>query len=368
MLDLDFASSVRQNIPQKAAQPHRAQVYVGFQCHQHCGFCYYKHHCSDPMFSLDFIEKQIDFLLKYGIHDFEITGGEPSEHQQLRQICQLIRIKRPEAKIAVITNGGLWKSDCWDLIDEVLLSYHLGKKSKEYDKSMFPLGSTWSKALETKKRAVEDSKLLRTNTVLGTFNLDSLDSIVEDLIELQPKIVNFLPVNLFDEADDLAENIDYCRLRPCLKKAADTFQRSLPDALVFFRYMPFCDMEGYESHILGHLQHIYDWFDWNVELSGIEFLTEIKKDGGESLLKRLGRYGRTSIQSALEVRRHLYKKPSKCFLCKFNQICDGFESSLSRSQVEKTACPTAGKVIRDPLHFIGQQSFQLYDDLYFKSH
>jgi len=36
--------------------------------------------------------------------------------------------------------------------------------------------------------------------------------------------------------------------------------------------MPFCDMKGYEKHIVGHLQHIYDWFDWNVELGGAEIV------------------------------------------------------------------------------------------------
>jgi len=32
------------------------------------------------MFSLDFIKKQLDFEYDYGIREFEITGGEPSEH------------------------------------------------------------------------------------------------------------------------------------------------------------------------------------------------------------------------------------------------------------------------------------------------
>lgn len=38
------------------------------------------------MFSLDFIEKQIDFQLAYGIEDFEITGGEPGEFDKLLDI------------------------------------------------------------------------------------------------------------------------------------------------------------------------------------------------------------------------------------------------------------------------------------------
>lgn len=133
------------------------------------------------MFSLDFIKKQVDFLVAYGIREFEITGGEPSEHPQLKDICKCIKDTSPASKIAVITNGGLWKSDCWDHIDEVLLSYHLGRHASNYDASFFPLGSTYLKAAKTKDLAHKLGKLLRTNTVLGTFNLDALDSTLDDL-------------------------------------------------------------------------------------------------------------------------------------------------------------------------------------------
>jgi len=72
-------------------------------------------------------------LIAYGIVDFEITGGEPSEFKELRDLCQYIKDRNQQSKIAIITNGGLWTSDCWDLIDEVLLSYHLGKNAVDYD-------------------------------------------------------------------------------------------------------------------------------------------------------------------------------------------------------------------------------------------
>lgn len=85
-----------------------------------------------------------------------------------------------------------------------------------------------------------------------------------------------MPVNLFDQASDLASAIDYTKLRPALKKAINTIEERLPSTLIFARYMPFCDMEGYEKHIVGYLQHIYDWFDWNVELGGAEILDQLK--------------------------------------------------------------------------------------------
>lgn len=215
-------------------------MYVGFKCSQQCGFCYYKSRCHEPMLSLTEIEQQVKLQLKYGIREFELTGGEPSEHPQLRDAIKSIKRMCPSSKVAVITNGGLWKSDVWDLLDEVLLSYHLGRADPAPDKSMLPLGSTWQKAVWTVQAAREHNVMVRTNTVLGSFNLSGLDCILDDLLQFKPAIVNFLPVNLFDEAAAMSKHIDYLALRPKLKAAFDKLERELPDALVFARYMPFC--------------------------------------------------------------------------------------------------------------------------------
>lgn len=147
----------------------------------------------------------------------------------------------------------MFNSDVWDLIDEVLLSYHLGKDDSSYDKAIFPLGSTYLKAAKTIEKARASGVLVRTNTVAGTFNLDGMEHILHDLAEFKPSIVNFLPVNLFDNASSMSKYIDYGKLRECMKHAIDFLANAVPDAKVFIRYMPFCCMEGYESHIVGHV-------------------------------------------------------------------------------------------------------------------
>lgn len=105
---------------------------------------------------------------------------------------------------------------------------------------MFPLGCTWSKASRTVAAAREHGKIVRTNTVLGTFNIDDLPSIARDLAELQPDIINFLPVNLFEQSYSMKKYIDYSALRPKLKEAIDFLREHVPSALVLARYMPFC--------------------------------------------------------------------------------------------------------------------------------
>lgn len=317
------------------------------------------------MLPLSEVQRQIDFKLKYGIRDFELTGGEPGEASDLASVCQYIKAKSPESKIAVITNGSLSsKREAFDLIDEVLVSYHLDKNASDYDHSMFPHGSTWGKVQKTVELAREHGLLVRTNTVLGTFNLDHIDSILDDIICLRPAIVNFLPVNIFDEAAQMAKFIDYQKLRPCLQHAFQRIASELPETLSFARYMPFCQMSGFESHIVGHAQHIYDWFDWNVELGGDEIITKLKVEGEQKMLDYFGEYGSRAFESVFESRRLFYTKPKKCLACKYNLICDGIEKSVDQQLVERFAVPEFGETAKNPVEFFGDKTAKLHHKLY----
>lgn len=87
-------------------------------------------------------------------------------------------------------------------------------------------------------------------------------------------------------------------------------------------------MHGFESHIVGYAQHIYDWFDWNVELGGDEIVTKLESEGEDKLLQHFGRYGSRAFESVFESRRSFYTKPKKCLACKYNFICDGIEKNV----------------------------------------
>lgn len=347
-MNITFKNIVKKNIPTELIQPKRAMVYVGFQCHQKCGFCYYKHKCSEPMFDFDVVRKQIDFEYDYGIREFEITGGEPSESKTLYRVCQYIKQKDKHTKIAIITNGGLWKSDVWDLIDEVLVSYHTCRDDFLLDKKIFPFGSTYNKVRKTVDLAHSLGKLVRTNTVCATFNMSYLDKIVDDLLSFKPVIINFLPVNLFDQARcEMDKYIDYAEFRPIIKQQLDKIN-SRSNCMTNIRYMPFCDMEGYEKHIVGHLQHIYDEHDWNRELDGVSILNMI--ENYNIAMKNLGKYGSTSVNKAFELRDTFYEKDARCFTCKYQLICDGVEKTPDH-RLLKDIIPSRGKIIKNCMQF-----------------
>ena len=346
---LQFEHTVLQNIPKGIVQPRRAPVYVGFQCHQGCKFCYYKGRCNEPMFSFEDIVKQIDFEYAYGIREFEVTGGEPSEHRDIRKVCEYIKSKGQECKIAIITNGGLASSDVWDIIDEVLVSYHVDRAHAFSLKGILPNGCTFSKAKRAVDIAHQMGVLVRTNTVCASFNLSILDFIVDEVIGFHPAIINFLPVNLFDQASSMSQFIDYDSLRPALQKQVNKIEQCLPGTEVNIRYMPFCEMRGYEHYIMGNVQHIFDAHDWNRELDGIQVIK--MSQNPELHLKKLGAYGSTSVKAALETRKFFYEKPSKCLLCKFNLICDGVEKTSDHS-LFKFCVPQLGKIEKNAIAYM----------------
>lgn len=354
-MNINLEGVIRKNIP-GFVQPRRSQIYVGFQCHQKCGFCYYVNRCNEKMFPLDYIRKQIDFCLGYGIRDFEITGGEPSEYQELRHVCEYIKSRNMSSRIAVITNGGLWRSDVWDIIDEVLISYHISRRDMNMDRAMFPLGDTFDKVNKTVEKAKTHGKLLRFNTVVATFNMGGLDLIVDDLVKFGPSVINFLPVNTFEQAGEMSRYIDYGKLRPILKRNIGVIREKLPNCLVYIRYFPFCDMKGYERHIVGHLQHMYDWFDWNRELDGTTLLDLV--DSGTDP-KTFGPYGSRSLESVTRTRNQFYEKGEECLSCRYYLICDGVEKTCDHS-ILKYAVTEPGKIVKNPMEFIGNETELLY--------
>lgn len=319
------------------------------------------------MFDFDFIRRQIDFKYEYGIRDFEISGGEPSEYAELRRICEYIKQKDSNSKIAIITNGGLWKSQIWDIIDEVLVSYHISQLNANIDSNIFPLGNTYCKVKKTIDIAKDNQVIVRTNTVLGTFNVDDL-AIVDDLMSFRPNIINFLPLNLFDNAVGLDKYIDYDSLSRTLDIFINKINEQLPNCLVFVRYVPYCVLEKHKQHIVGHIQHIYDWFDWNRELDGTNFLEIIRQNKEEDFLKYLGTYGSRSIEYAMNDRKSLYVKTDKCIKCKYQIICDGLDKTLNnQNALEKYIKPIYGPIVKNCLEYSKDVTYKYYHEQYLEN-
>lgn len=352
-IDHIYADTIKNNIQcSNIIQPRRAPIYIGFKCSQKCSFCYYKN-MQNVTYNYNNIIQQIDIKYDYGIRDFEITGGEPAEYEKLYDICKYIKNKNSSSKISIITNGTLWKiKNIWNIIDEVLLSYHIPKYKIPYPTIFFNTNIQYD-IKKTIDKIKTYNLIFKTNTVIGDFNHIDLLDIVKDLLNINPIIINFLPLNLFESANINHFNLNYITIRNCIKRAIDYLNDNSYNGQINVRYFPFCDMISYEKYLVNQYQHIYDWFDWNRELDTINIIT--KQD-----IQKFGKYGSTSIDKVIQTRKFVYYKSTKCLKCKYNLICDGFQAK----QYNIYAQPNIGSYIKNPLYFIQNKSYILYNQLY----
>jgi MoaA/NifB/PqqE/SkfB family radical SAM enzyme len=354
-MNLIEALILKHNRP-SLLQPRRSQIYIGYKCNQSCVFCYYKSKIKGDFFPFDKIKAQIDFAIAYGITDFEITGGEPGIYPELMKVLEYIKELNPSYKIAIITNGSLLDfckehSEWKDYIDEFLVSLQAVSNFEQITGV-----DNVRKVLKCLELGFKNKKFIRTNTVLGSFNYKQANDILDLLRSISPNLVNLLPVNVWNDAKHLDKAIDYAKVRDIVKKAVDTFP--IP---VFARFIPFCKMEGYESHLVGNLQHIYDWFDWNPELLENLWLVTNPKQS----LRELGEYGSTSLGAVARIQRHSYTKTILCKGCNLNYLCDGVEKTSGSILAKYIKPVTAYKEpIRNFMHFIGNRTEQVYKDWY----
>jgi len=192
------------------------------------------------------------------------------------------------------------------------------------------------------------------------FNIGALDSIADDVVEFAPAIVNFLPVNLFDGAKDQCSQIDYAKAGKAICAQLNRLDVFLPKALKLVRYAPFCAFPGHEDRVVGTFQHIYDWFDWNVELTGLRILDLI--DDPDALAK-LGPYGSTSFAEADRCREDSYEKSPDCLRCKYLYVCDGVEKTPGH-RLLKYVKPCIGIFLKSANSRIGLETEKFYRKIY----
>jgi len=108
---------------------------------------------------------------------------------------------------------------------------------------------------------------------------------------------------------------------------------------------------------------MFDWFDWNVELTGLRAL-ELLDD--PDALRKLGRYGSTSFEQAERYRSESYEKSPACLKCRYLYVCDGMEKTPDHALL-KYVKPCAGIFLKNANEYIGEYTGKLYRKLYGKS-
>ncbi len=333
----------------------RTKINTGYKCNLRCKFCYY--YDRSCKFDEDFneVKKQLDYAKKVGITMVDFSGGESTIHKDFLKIVAYAK-KLGFKTVCTLTNG-LAFSNMEYLkkakeagLNEILFSLH--GTDKENHESITQVKGSYDKIIKAIKNAKKLGIKFRFNVTVSKINYKGLVKQARLINKLKPFQVNYIVFNEWRYGEKIASALGekYSIMAPYIKSAIDTLKGI---ESINVRYIPYCFMKGYEKHVTGHLNLVYDNYEW--------FPRTRHKFECESRLRWIGvvlysiiRFGSFDIdKNIMRLYEKLYVKPPQCKKCKLNPICDGFTKSYYNLHGGGEVRPYKldGGYITDPLIF-----------------
>lgn len=327
----------------------RGVLWVGLRCDMRCKFCYDERLGGADKVWLTVAEatEALDkFRYYYQNTAVDLMGGEPTLHPQILEIVR--HAAQIELRPTVITHG-------MHLADIERAARYADAGIHDFLISIHGIGNTVTEIhrrgadnFAKQVRALDNLRILgipfRFNCTLVQDNLQELEAIAELAIAKGARVVNFLTFNPYFEwsvDEEIKFQVRHSEIAPRLAGAIDKLVQAGLEANV--RYMPLCQMRGYEPHMYTGFQLPYDTHEWDYNSW---------YDCGHAGRQGADWYREASVRQR---DRHHYSYTPGCQDCAANGICDGFHAQyLSRFGGEE-AVPYSGRAIVDPCHFIKRQ-------------
>lgn len=306
----------------------RAKVDTGTHCNYNCSFCYYSDRL-DEVTPYEVICDRIDYVASCGINEVDLSGGESSIHNNWFDILDYCASKG--LMVSTLSNGYRFADRSFTHksyghgLREILFSLH-GFDEESHDR-MVGHKYAFRNIIQAIHNANEVGMLVRVNCTVTYDNYEGLDKFAELVNGLGVYEVNFLPLNYWDDANDI-DKIDYNLIIDNIKSSIISLQVDI----INVRYIPYCYMKGYEEYVCDIYQHIYDIYDWNIALYNMDINSDDYKDDPIHHL----------YLSARDNRCNSYYKKDECKNCKHYYICDGLEKGL-----DIEVHPEEGQYIKD---------------------
>jgi len=180
-------------------------------------------------------------------------------------------------------------------------------------------------------------------------NLTQLEAIAALAAGKGARVVNFLTFNPYFEWErdvEISFQARHSDIAPYLMRAIDICTAAGVEANV--RYMPTCQLPGYEQHVYTGYQLPYDPHEWDYNSW---YDTGHAGQPGEDWYLQASRR---------QHERHDYQQVPACGGCALRGICDGFHAQYAARWGGGEAVPYPGPQVTDPRHFIRHQDKYQY--------
>lgn len=332
----------------------RGVLWLGLRCDVRCKFCYDERvPVADKAWlkAEDAVKALDKFRFYYGNEFVDFMGGEPTLHPAVLDIVAHaagiglrptlithgMHLARPERAAAFAQAG----------VHDFLVSVH-------------GLGATVA-AIHGRGRAnaarqiqaLDNLRVLgipfRFNVTMIRDNLTQLEAVAALAADKGARVVNFLTFNPYFEWErdiDIAFQARHSETAPYLMRAIDICTAAGVEANV--RYMPLCQLPGYEQHVYTGFQLPYDPHEWDYNSW---------YDTGHQGTPSPEWYYQASRRQR---ERHNYRHVPACGGCAMREICDGFHAQYTARWDGAEAAPYPGAVVTDPCHFVRHQGKRDY--------
>lgn len=262
----------------------RGVLDLGIKCPHSCKFCYYSWHQlpggkkPESQFQAlresDFIgfceaKRRLGFMRSQGRLFVDITGGEPSIYPQITEVIRYaasigLRPRLITLGQFLMTKKSNGRALIDDMIDnglhDLLLSVHsIGEKFNELTGT--PDGFNRLRELMDYLKRINFS--FGVNSVLINRNIADLPAIAGLLVDYPVRVFNAINQNFYYEwkGERIASTaFDLSILKENLAKCIDLL--TAHDIVCNVRYLPFCQLKGYEQHIINRPAVQLDPNEW----------------------------------------------------------------------------------------------------------
>ena len=312
----------------------RSRLFTGYGCNIKCKFCFYRNEKHKDIKHL--IYQQLEQGKRYGILDWDISGGEPSI---LPYWVDLLKDMKDMGfrNIACITNGYKFAGTDFLLksinagMNEILFSVH-GSCASVHDFMTGVEGSFQMLELALGNAfQFKDSLKVRINIVVTKDNVNDLEKIIRFVYKIgYPVAINFLPYRVENSADK-KESIRFSDMNKQINRAiliGEAFNHTSKEKTKFtIRYAPVCMHRYFEKYVAGYLQRVFDEYEWDEYTIRKFENARFNKDIPELDCKT--DKWKLQIDALDKSIRHVAGHPISCLKCRYVKVCDGIWKSYA---------------------------------------